>query len=857
MSSNECIQAVKEAAEGKLTDDELEEVFTRAQQIHRRLIAEGKTDNLDQRMADAIEKDAERTKVAAALQRKHAAMNAIVRDRISNHIGDLRAAGLTPEKAVLAMFEGSIQGVKAGRVSVYATRQAYETKFIGRMLAELDAERPHLKTLMNDDDFAKDVVREMAELKEGGKPGRTENSDAMAVAEVFSKYGEISRQELNRLGAGIGKLDGWAGPQRHDADRLSKAGEANWVDFIKQHLDFDRTFEGVNDASEIDKILKGVYREIITGQGSGLNSRAKGEFTGPASLAKAMSKSRVLHFKDADAWISYNDEFGNGNIFMSLISHQQRAAAHASQMQIFGPNPEVMLQSVLDELRVSVRNDPKMKEADKSKQINLLDIGQGGSSQKRLGSAFLEMQGLTMSPASISSAKINQGIRNVQAMSKLGGAVITALPTDVVTTGAAAMFRGGGFARGLANSIEQLLAGHKKTERKEITYLLGEGFDGLISEITSPHFATDGFPGHLNNMANAFFRWNGLTGWTDRVRGAAGRVVSAEMGMRSKTSFDKLPDAYRHVLGLNGIDAPMWDAIRSVGQRAENGNNYITPDLMANIPDEALDDVIAGRMADIQSQTKDPVRLEKARKRFTNDARAEIELAVGRFIADETSFGVVETDAASRRISLRGTRPGTFAGEALRYVVQFKGFPIAFSQRVVGRALFGGQGATKGERIMAGLPHLGTLLTSLTAAGYASMVMKDTLKGNWPPRDISDPKVLAAAALQGGALGIYGDFLFGEANRFGNSALETVAGPSVSTAANVVNLYQSAIRGEASAAQGLNLILNNTPFLNLFYVKPALDYVFLNSLREMASPGYKRRQQRRLREDRGQSNFLS
>lgn len=857
MASNECIKAVKEAAQGKLTDDELEEVFTRAQQIHKRMIAEGKTDNLDQRVMQAIEVDAERTKIAAALQRKQSAMNAIIRDRVGNHISELRSAGLTPEKAVLAIFEGSVHGVKYGRVSVYATRQAYETKFIGQMLSELDTDRPHLKTLMNDDDFAKDVVREMTELKDGGKPGRTGNSDAQAVAEVFAKYGELSRQELNRLGAGIGKLDGWAGPQRHDANLMSKAGEENWIKTIKQHLDFDRTFEGVNDSKEIDRILSGVYREIITGQGSGVNSRAKGEFTGPASLAKAMSKSRVLHFKDADAWIAYNDEFGNGNIFMSLISHQQRAAAHAAQMQILGPNPEVMLQSVLDELRVSVRNDAKLSEAEKTKQINLLDIGQGGSSQKRLGAAFLEMQGLTMSPASISAAKINQGIRNVQAMSKLGGAVITALPTDIVTAGAASMFRGGGFARGFANSVEQLLAGHKKAERKEITYLLGEGFDGLISEITSPHFATDGFPGHLNNMANTFFRWSGLTGWTDRVRGAAGRVVSAEMGMRSKVSFDKLPDAYRHVLELNGINAPMWDAIRSVGQRAENGNSYITPDLMANISDDALAPVIETRLADVKSQTKDVARIEKARKRFANDARAEIELAVGRFIADETSFGVVETDAASRRISLRGTRPGTFAGEALRYVVQFKGFPIAFSQRVVGRALFGGRGSTVGERVMSGLPHLGTLLATLTAAGYASMAMKDTLKGNWPPRDPSDPKVLAAAALQGGALGIYGDFLFGEANRFGNSALETVAGPSVSTAANVVNLYQSAIRGEASAAQGLNLILNNTPFLNLFYVKPALDYMFLNSLREMASPGYKRRQQRRLREDRGQTNFLS
>lgn len=55
---------------------------------------------------------------------------------------------------------------------------------------------------------------------------------------------------------------------------------------------------------------------------------------------------------------------------------------------------------------------------------------------------------------------------------------------------------------------------------------------------------------------------------------------------------------------------------------------------------------------------------------------------------------------ASRRIATLGTRPGTFADESARFVMQFKGFPIAFSQRILGRALFGGRGATKWERVM-------------------------------------------------------------------------------------------------------------------------------------------------------------
>ena len=45
--------------------------------------------------------------------------------------------------------------------------------------------------------------------------------------------------------------------------------------------------------------------------------------------------------------------------------------------------------------------------------------------------------------------------------------------------------------------------------------------------------------------------------------------------------------------------------------------------------------------------------------------------------------------------------------------------------------------------------------------------------------------------------------------------------------------------------------LLNTPFINLFYTRAALDILFLNELREAAKPGYLRRQETNLKKDRG------
>jgi hypothetical protein len=310
--------------------------------------------------------------------------------------------------------------------------------------------------------------------------------------------------------------------------------------------------------------------------------------------------------------------------------------------------------------------------------------------------------------------------------------------------------------------------------------------------------------------------------------------------MRAKTAYADLPANYRHVLGLHGIKEAQWEAIRKAGGREVDGKVFVTPEQIRELPDDA----VAGL-----GKTPD-------------DARRDLEMAVRRFFADETRYGVIETDARSRRTTTLGHRPGTIAGEAIRFIMQFKGFPIAFAQRTLGRSVYG---FAPGTNLATRGAHIGTLLAGMTMAGYLSMTMKDMVKGYWPPRDPTDPKTWAAAFVQGGAAGIYGDYLFGQVNRFGSGLLETAVGPTIGTAADAINLMlksRDALAGkimgeEAKApyADALNLALGTTPFVNLFYVRPAIDWLFLNSLREAVSPGYTKRQEKRRRTDYGQERF--
>ncbi|PZO80538.1 MAG: hypothetical protein DI629_07300 [Mesorhizobium amorphae] len=1042
--SPECFAAASAASGGRLTADEIEAAFQRVADHSDRMRAKGDTTGRAARLSEFATREGEQARIAAALQRRHANLNLLVRDRLNQTIERHAAAGLTPRQSLLAIMEGTARGVEGGRSSVDALRNAYEGRFVGDLFARFQAERPHLLDALRDDKLDADVLREMAELHEGGKPGVTGNDDARYVAKTFSEFAELARADLNRLGASIGKLDGWAGPQSHDDIRMLAAGKDAWVNSVLPKLDLERTFPDATP-DEARGILDEMFDVIITGVPAKPTSREAGQRVNPANLAKSLGKSRVLHFRDAEAALAYRDEFGFGNTVSGIVGHMRRSARMASVMETFGPNPENMLDGVTAEWQRKVAHDSKLEAKDRQHLSNELRLDAGS-----LRNALDVATGLASRPVNMTAAKIGSDIRAMQSMAKLGGSVITSA-LDLPVAASASMFRGSGFLRGLTQQIGGILKGRPKGEAAEISYLLGEGFDGMLGHIVAPAAAQDSPVGTLSRLMETFFRWNGQSWWTDVNRATAARVVAAEMGMRSRTAFPDLPPAYRHVLGLNGITEGRWEAIRKAQFRVSDGRTYVTPDRIRDLADDDVRHLVADRIAtadaaletrrvarrtldardrewlagrrrkldewtaradarlvsmtggrqirteierqlverridlekaqieeartemellsaaresdatedvrkllqsarrdasagkledkgerlvarvtradfrdgqalgqryqralatirDLRKQiviierkankadvtasdrlneafqgrlaelndfadrvyTREQARVDAAARdeaehperiaAIIDDGRRGLEMDVRRFVADETSAGILEADAASNRFVYRGNRPGTFAGEALRFVAQFKQFPTVFSQRVLGRAF---SGHRSNASVIEKGQHIGALLAGLTVGGYMVMTMKELMRGYWPPRDPSDPKVLMAALMQSGAAGLYSDFLFADSNRYGGGLLETIAGPTAGTVAQALDLARETAQkgiytsfGEDErfpAAQALNLAVSNTPGASLFYVRPALDYLFLNSLREAVSPGYLRRQERNRRRDYGQS----
>lgn len=842
-----CMAAATAAAKGKLTNADIVAAFDEIAAYKSRLEAEGRMTGGAERMRKFAEDQAERTKIAAAMQRRHAALNAIVRDKLDETVDNMLAAGMKPTKVMLAVLEGTQRAVVNGRKSVSAYRQAYEKRYMGGLMAEIQAEKPHLVNSLRDQRLDADIMREMFELRKDGKPGSTGNSDAAFLAKVFAKYAELARTDLNKLGASIGKLDGWAGVQMHDDIKMIQAGKDAWVGTVVAHLDIERTFPDGLSPPEVVRALGDIYDTIITGFSNAPTPASKGVRVNPANLAKSLGKSRVLHFKDAEAQIAYREAFGYSNTVAGMFGHLRGVARTASAMEVLGPNPEIMFNGLTDSLQRRVKADKNISDRNKQREINRLTTQAGA-----LRHAIDIATGTAARPVSVTAANIGADIRAWQSISKLGGALISSL-SDTVTASAAAQFRGNNFFVAFAQQLNGLFSGRPKDELGEIQALLFEGFDGVIGRISNQFHATDGPVGHMAKLQETFFRFNGLTWWTDAQRATAGRMIAREMGMRSQTAYGELPANYRHVLGVHGIDEARWDIIRSARLRQVNGLDYVTPDRIGALPDEAFVPLVADRIAAAKGN-------EAAIASAIADARRDVELSVLRFVADETSYGVIKSDARTQRYMTLGQRPGTVAGEGMRLLMQFKGFPLAFTERVMGRAIFGHRAdASLGERGA----HIGSLVAGLILAGYASMTIKDAIKGYWPPRDPADPRTWLAAAQQGGAWGIYGDFLFSQTNRFGGDLLGTLAGPTLGSVSDMVNVALDArdyaVSGGVdplSGGKALSTVVGNTPFANLFFVKPALDYLVLNSLRETLSPGYLRRQSRARQRDYGQTSFM-
>lgn len=735
-----------------------------------------------------------------AIQKRNALINIIKKDEITNQIEGYLSEGLSIRKSFQAFLVG-VNGIYTkGRSSVDAKFKAIERRY--QATFNLALAREDLTRIVNNKVLQPEIEKELWQLAENKAGGVTGSKEALKVAKIIHNLNEDMRSRQNRAGAAIGKLESFTTTQTHNREKLRAAGYKKWRDYVLPLLNKETTFKG----ADADEFLQSVYEVLTTGVTRKRGEEGKlFEFKGPANLAKKISRPRILHFKDAESSIIYRNTYGMKDFMEGVVRNIENSSRNIALLETFGTNPRAMFDKIVDETRQKYRGDTKKMKNDNVQALNHF---------------FDEIDGSSFIPEVPALAKIGSVTRGVQSMSKLGGALISSF-SDIPVKAIELQNQGFGLFESYGISFADVGRGLGSKERKEFGAMLGVGMDGMNGAIIQRFTSQDDLPGSMSKLMRTFFKLNGLQWWTDAQKIGTAMAMSHRLATFKNLSFKSLDDDTKRLFNNYGITDKDWDIIKkSVTKFGDR--EYIAPDGIRGLPDELFG--------------KNPLR-----------EKEQLEDKLRMYFVDRADIATISPDARERAILNIGTKRGTVVGELIRTMMQFKSFPVSVITKVWGNALYG-----KGK---ADIPAMLQLTTMMTAFGYGSMVGKDLAKGR-EPRPLDNPNTWKAAFLQGGGLGIMGDFLLGEYNRFGHDLTTTIAGPTASTLNDLGDLYAAARDGDDTAAKALNTTINNMPFANLFYIRPALNYMFIYQMQEAANPGYLRRMERRVEKQNNQKFLI-
>lgn len=661
-----------------------------------------------------------------------------------------------------------------------------------------------------------DVVREVFRNADG----HTGNKVAKAGAEAWLGTIESLRLRFNAAGGEVGKLGYGYLSQAHDATKILKVSAQDWAATVLPLVDRNQYLKpdgSMMSDVELVPVLESVHATLAS---NGLNKIEPGQYRGAGKRANSGSDSRVLHFKDGDAWMGYMQEFGDGSLYDAMLGHIGHMTRNIGLVERYGPNPEQQFNLQAD---LSQRAD-----------------GAGTVKNRALGNtpqAYWDIiSGKTSTPQNEVVANAFMDVRNVQTGAKLGSAVLAALG-DVGTIGATLHYNRLPYFDMLKNVGRNLSKEHR--EFLQAHAVIAESMTGTMNRFTGDNM-THSLTGRV---AGGVMKLSLLNAWTDGLRSAFSATLMQGFAKKTGKEWAKLDQWDQWLMGRKGITEADWNIISQATPTERNGSKYLTRESIIESGADGADQIATKWMA---------------------------------FVSDESQFAVVNTDLATRAIVTGGGMPtGTIRGEAMRSFMQFKSFPVAMMTRHWSRIFDTPQGLEGaptgfGAQTEAGatfnrMAVLAGLNVSLMMLGAIVLQEKAILAGK-DPFDMTDGKFWTRALSQGGGLGYLGDMLTKDpTEQRGNNfeqTMGTVLGPAGGAAGGLVgdliftNAWQAAKDKETNAgAEGVRWLNSQLPGASLWQIRGAWDHWFIHNAQEALNPGYLGRMRSRAMKDWNQDYY--
>jgi hypothetical protein len=658
---------------------------------------------------------------------------------------------------------------------------------------------------------------------------QTDSKDPMvkAIADGIKKTFRYIKNESDTFGMIFGDLGESYFPRFYDKAQFRKFSDNEFVDSVRGLLK-TRGMKEVEIREMILDFKKDVETDGLHSQTKATNIEASFDKTGEKNFALKRNQTRQLDFVNGEAYLAFNKKFGGGD--NALLDHFQRYLFSASNdlgvAKTLGPMPR----SLIDEAEVKLKAEHVGNKTKKGIKSSIGQLKNAGS----LHSIRAETE--TLIGTAFSGDRENIGYQifsatqNWMRASHLGSAMISAL-TDPSFSVIASKLNGGS----VLNPIKDYVASFQhflgsKSVAKEVAEEIGyitETFSGMM--IGDTRFAIgEGGKGFTKKLADLTFKLSGLDSWTKNGRLIskvnANATIASTIG--KKTEWDNLGEIFQKNLERVGISKEEWATVLKYAQ-----------------PKEARD----GRLF-----------------LNTNDLRIskEIGYAKGSDIADKLDTFVehiknlsinennLKTDALISGSAFTGDgKVGTLGKIASGMAFQYKSFAVTILNNHLIPAIT--RAATQSK-----LDHLAMLTLGTGICAAIPLQIKQMINGK-TPMEMDNAKFWLAAVVQGGGMGILGDFLLNDTSRLGHSFAETLAGPYLGAVSEAHKIVSTGVVGAFDDDTGervsdpqktTNLawafIKHNTPMNNLWYTRLLTERLLFNNAERMIDPNFDKKMKR-------------
>lgn len=652
---------------------------------------------------------------------------------------------------------------------------------------------------------------------------------AKGHAEAWTKTMDYALKTLREAGIPIGRLEDWRVFQKFDALTVRAEGREKFVESYRAWMadpkdavrlrdwrgDGEAYLELGRDDDRINEILGNSFDHITRSGESDIEPGTARQTT----LADKYGRRRVFEYTTADAYHRFNRAFGVGDNGLgdAMVAYLHKLSKDIAAAQIFGPDPDGAAKILVDMFR---------REEDSPLKAHLLE------------STYFQASGKGSTPVSQRLALAGQTVRSWLGAVQLSGAMLSSTG-DLATLKATAAWRGLPQSKLAAEIVRQLNPAdpsHRAIARRAaLVQEVGlrsaaDGTRDVMADVyarkgsgTSIDTALTGAAKLAGRSVDFVIRAQGLAAWTQSARDALGIVFQGHMGDISHLPFDELAAIDKRTLRDYAFTPAEWDMLRTKGLERREGDTFLNPvDIMENgSPEE-----------------------RQAAYKFLGMLHAE------------QRYGIVEGNAVTRAAWFGTSQPGTWSGEALRSMSQYRGYMSALTLMHGGRALDSLTDKTgqwfRGQYIVG-------MATMLTAGGALTMQLKAIARGEDPlPTD--NAKFWRDAFITGGAMGIVGDYLKGFIQMQQSADIARALSPS--TGALGLDIGQLLIGNSAQKIAGVKTNFGREAvgfgkkylLPEVFYTKTAVDRLFWDALQKQADPDYSGafyRTQQRARQQEG------